>query len=289
MAEKYEDEFSYVQVCSRKNPCCNHSFKISMTSRATESKKSTNNTCTPTKRKSSISKKKLFILELVTVLFLLASCEWVVYLVQTTTTCISQVRYSSEAVSIMTMTNSDNFEWALRESNGFFDNIPAEEWKRLREIAHNQALAEQKAPPLQGNTRSSMLLRQASHVYQEHWDPDFSCRHDTKVGMGDGGKWVSTFVRVCIRVQYHRYECYFVYIVKLILDFFLTIITIYVRCCCRYVIRIGWKHRVKFVSEHTTTARLLLLLQQQILPPQNQDVLFILLEAKVNLSLRKHY
>ena len=26
--------------------------------------------------------------------------------------------------------------------------------------------------------------------YQNNWDPDFSCHHDTKVGVGDGGKWV---------------------------------------------------------------------------------------------------
>lgn len=79
--------------------------------------------------------------------------------------------------------SSSSHELAMEESNGFFDDIPEEEWERLRKIAHD----------IQPNTKGDPSDTSVGPFawYQENYEPEFSCRHEQRVGRkGDGGKWV---------------------------------------------------------------------------------------------------
>ncbi|KAL3780118.1 hypothetical protein ACHAW5_005756 [Stephanodiscus triporus] len=79
--------------------------------------------------------------------------------------------------------SSSSHELAMEESNGFFDDIPEEEWERLRNIAHDMQ------PNAKGDPSDASVGPFA--WYQENYEPEFSCRHEQRVGRkGDGGKWV---------------------------------------------------------------------------------------------------
>ena len=81
----------------------------------------------------------------------------------------------------MSTSDEDQYSLAYRESLGFFDDITQDEWEMLRIITLGRV---NNIDP-----RNPLLKRlQAPTWYQTNWDPDFSCRHDTKVGIGDGGK-----------------------------------------------------------------------------------------------------
>ncbi len=84
------------------------------------------------------------------------------------------------------MVDSKNYDMALEESLGFFDNIPQDDWELMRNITLARVNNADKRNPL-------LSRGKAPEWYQKNWDPDFSCRHDTKVGVGDGAK-------VCIRL-----------------------------------------------------------------------------------------
>jgi hypothetical protein len=81
--------------------------------------------------------------------------------------------------------NSD-YKLADEESFGFFGDISSAEWEKLRGITLSRANNEGPITPL---ALMAWKNRPAT-FYQNFWDPDFSCRHDTKIGLGDGGKWV---------------------------------------------------------------------------------------------------
>jgi Methyltransferase domain len=77
--------------------------------------------------------------------------------------------------------NYDPYRQAREESLGYFDDISDADWELMRNITLGRFNNANPRQPL-GNSR------QANHWYQMNWDPDFSCRHDTKIGVGDGGK-----------------------------------------------------------------------------------------------------
>jgi len=77
----------------------------------------------------------------------------------------------------------DPYAMALEESLGFFDNIPQDEWDIMRNITLRRVNNADPKNPLRPNDI-------AAEWYQKNWDPDFSCRLEAKVGVGDGSKWV---------------------------------------------------------------------------------------------------
>jgi hypothetical protein len=70
---------------------------------------------------------------------------------------------------------------AFEESLGFFDNIPQDDWELMRNITLNRVNNVNEKKPLQDPKKPQVW-------YQKNWDPDFSCRHITKVGVDDGAK-----------------------------------------------------------------------------------------------------
>ena len=105
----------------------------------------------------------------------------------------SDCQGSSVSAAVSSISNAShpmNYSLAYRESLGFFDDISQEEWERMRALTlgrinnlyRNNPLARQDHPPT---------------WYQLNWDPDFSCRYDTKVGVGDGAK-------VSVLLPYYR-------------------------------------------------------------------------------------
>jgi hypothetical protein len=92
--------------------------------------------------------------------------------------------------------DANQFSIAYRESLGFFDDIPEEDWELMRNITLGRVNNDNPLNP---------LLRRlvAPEWYQKNWDPDFSCRHDTKVGVGDGAKVCmrELFVIVCLQLN----------------------------------------------------------------------------------------
>lgn len=77
----------------------------------------------------------------------------------------------------------NDYRLAYEESFGFFDDISSAEWEKLRSITLARVNNADPRNPLQ-------MANHPAAFYQNNWDPDFSCRHDTKIGLGDGGKWV---------------------------------------------------------------------------------------------------
>jgi hypothetical protein len=84
------------------------------------------------------------------------------------------------------------FHLAFKESAGFFDDIEEREWVRLQQRHvdqfpnHSPSLLKESAVPVPAN-----------NWYQNHFEPEFSCRHERRVGRkGDGGKWVCDPYRI---------------------------------------------------------------------------------------------
>lgn len=96
--------------------------------------------------------------------------------------------------SVTTSSGADRYSMAYRESLGFFDDIPQEDWELMRNITLGRVNNHDPRNPL-------MHRHVASEWYQKNWDPDFSCRHDTKVGIGDGAKWVCDPHRLARQAQ----------------------------------------------------------------------------------------
>ena len=92
-----------------------------------------------------------------------------------------------------------DFELARRESLGFFTDITTEDWEVLRSITMarvNYAWGDPKR-----------YMKRPAVWYQLNFDPTFSCRHDTRVGIGDGGKWICDPLRLIDQSQ-RRKEAY---------------------------------------------------------------------------------
>ena len=88
------------------------------------------------------------------------------------------------ASSDVAQPNSD-FKLALDESLGFFQDVTSRNWEIMRSVTLRRVNIVHKA------------FRNAQRFYQNNWDPDFSCQHDTKVGWsGEGAKWVCDPLRI---------------------------------------------------------------------------------------------
>ena len=90
-------------------------------------------------------------------------------------------RQGSATSSIDCPAVDDKFALAFEESLGFFDNIHQDEWEIMRDITLARVNNENTHNPLKDAYRPNAW-------YQKNWDPDFSCRHEKKVGVGDGAK-----------------------------------------------------------------------------------------------------
>ncbi|KAI2489284.1 methyltransferase domain-containing protein [Fragilaria crotonensis] len=77
----------------------------------------------------------------------------------------------------------DDFQLALRESLGFFDDIPAHAWQRMKAITSA-------SQPYQNRLNGSNDT--ATRYYAANWDPNFSCQFEISIGQvnTDAHKWV---------------------------------------------------------------------------------------------------
>jgi hypothetical protein len=78
---------------------------------------------------------------------------------------------------------------ARHESLNFMTDVPDTEWRLLKEKVQSMH------PNVKGGNITT-LLRHTARIaagtfFQEHFEPNFSCRHERRLGVwGDGGKWV---------------------------------------------------------------------------------------------------
>jgi Methyltransferase domain len=81
----------------------------------------------------------------------------------------------------------ENYSLAAAESFGFFQDISNDEWRRLKQSSQLRAQA-----PSNGKKYSpNDYFRNPRVWYATHWEPNFSCRHETLLGgLDDGHKWV---------------------------------------------------------------------------------------------------
>jgi hypothetical protein len=86
---------------------------------------------------------------------------------------------SSSSIDFQTVDNK--YALAFEESLGFFDNIHQDEWEIMRNITLARVNNENTHHPLNDAYKPNKW-------YQKNWDPDFSCRHEKKIGVGDGAK-----------------------------------------------------------------------------------------------------
>lgn len=76
------------------------------------------------------------------------------------------------------------FSLAFDESLGFFDDISDADWTLLKQKSVDMYKDG-------GNPRGDGVSYVPSNFYQTYYEPDFSCRHERRIGkIGDGGKWV---------------------------------------------------------------------------------------------------
>lgn len=106
-----------------------------------------------------------------------------------------------------TTDTSPSFEIAKKESYGFFDYIPEEDWR------FRQRLARTRQDHPRGYSSSACEGRRRSKLfYLNHYYPSFSCPHIVRVGRetGDGPKWLCDPQRI-VSVAKQRNDTCLVY------------------------------------------------------------------------------
>jgi len=80
-----------------------------------------------------------------------------------------------------------DFQLALHESLGFFNDIPARKWK-IKKSSSKQLVYEHSKTAASG-TEDDIS---AQMYYERNWDPEFSCSFEASIGVAgsDGEKWV---------------------------------------------------------------------------------------------------
>lgn len=83
------------------------------------------------------------------------------------------------------------FQLAYDQSNGFFNDIPEDEWKLLQKRHYRQFPNCGPDVQLHHDTGKDKNNHIAHRFYFNHFEPEFTCRHEARLGgLGDGPKWI---------------------------------------------------------------------------------------------------
>lgn len=107
--------------------------------------------------------------------------------------------------------NYHNTSLAKKQSFGFFEDIPQERWKLLQKRVHEQRKKQRKRGKLSGKVivLDPSHYAKASEFYQHHWQPDFTCPHEERIGtLQDGGRYLCDPLNIAMtsndRLQQHK-------------------------------------------------------------------------------------
>jgi len=115
----------------------------------------------------------------------------------------STVLKPEEASTVLQPASCDeSFELAKKQSFGFFDDISADNWSKLRDLVANHKEHFNMDNPsaywsVRGVIKPDEKEKLPAEWFQSHYEPNFSCMFKIRVGgnggNGDGPKWVRGF------------------------------------------------------------------------------------------------